>query len=154
MPIKVKWPNDIYLNEKKIAGILIQNSLSGKKISATVIGIGININQDKLSDDLPNATSLKIETNSDFDLNNLIRDLCFYLETRYLQLKTGHFKQINQDYLACLYKHEEVAFFERPGGQIFKGIIRGTSDYGKLIIEHASGLEEFDLKEITFKPTT
>ena len=149
--ITVKWPNDIFINDKKVAGILIQNSLSGKKIASTVIGIGLNVNQESFSDELSNATSLKIETDSDFDLNNLIQDLCFYLETRYLQLKGGRFDQINQAYLDCLYKYQEPAFFERPDGFTFKGIIQGLSENGKLIIKHTNGLEEFDLKEIMFK---
>ena len=150
--VKVKWPNDIYINDKKIAGILIQNSISGKKIGSTVIGMGININQESFPKDLPNATSLHIETNQSFDLNNLIEELCFYLEVRYLQLKQNQLQKINQDYLRSLYKYQEVASFERiETGEIFTGMIQGISSYGKLQIEHNKGLEEFDLKEITFK---
>lgn len=149
--VKVKWPNDVYVNDKKITGILIQNSLSGKKIATTVVGIGINVNQRGFPDDLGKATSLSLETNHQFDLNKLIPDLCFYVETQYLALKAGKYEQIEQAYLKNLYKYQESAQFVRPNGQSFEGIIEGITAYGKLSIRHANGLENFDIKEITFK---
>lgn len=149
--VKVKWPNDVYVNDKKITGILIQNSLSGKKIATTIVGIGINVNQTEFSSDLEKATSLSLETNQQFDLNKLIPELCFYVEAQYLALKAGKFEQIEAAYLKQLYRYQQAAYFIRPDGQQFEGVIEGITEYGKLCIRHAGGLEHFDIKEITFK---
>ena len=149
--VNVKWPNDIYINNGKVAGILIQNTLANKTINAAVIGIGLNVNQSTFSPDLPNPTSLKLESKRDYNLNELIDNLCFFLEKRYLQLKHGDYEKLKADYLSALYLYQKEAQFTRPDGQEFTGKIRGISAIGKLEVESAQGLESFGLKEIRFK---
>ena len=148
-PVNVKWPNDIYINNKKVAGILIQNSLANKTINSAVIGIGLNVNQTQFSPELPNPTSLQMETGTTYNLNEIIDDLCFFLEKRYLQLKNGHYDQIDQDYLSVLYMYQQEALFQRADGSTFKGCISGISELGKLEIEHSLGKESFSLKEVS-----
>ena len=70
--VKIKWPNDIYIDDKKIAGILIENSLRGSEISNSIIGIGLNINQTFFSNKLPNPTSLKLETNKNYKTEEIL----------------------------------------------------------------------------------
>lgn len=71
----IKWPNDIYVGQKKLAGMLIQNTLSGMMMQMSIIGIGLNVNQMEFSDDLPNPVSLKMLTGVDFDLDMLLNEL-------------------------------------------------------------------------------
>lgn len=148
-PVNVKWPNDIYINNNKVTGILIQNSLSHKIINSAVIGIGLNVNQTTFSPELPNPTSLAMETGKSFNLNELIADLCFFLEKRYLQLKAGHYSSIKEAYLSVLYLYQQEVYFKRADGTTFKGAIQGITELGKLEVEHNDGLEVFDLKEIS-----
>ena len=148
--LQVKWPNDIYLNGKKLVGILIQGNLSGTRFQSAIVGIGINVNQVDFSADLPNPTSLKIEENQEFDLDTLIEDLCYCLETRYLQLRQNNVEQLQQTYLEQLYQKDEEHLYYYPDGTPFRGKITGVSPIGKLLIETDKGSESFAMKEVLF----
>jgi len=148
--IKVKWPNDIYVGNKKIAGILIQNTISLNQLQAAVVGIGINVNQEQFLSDAPNPTSLKLETGINFNLDELIKELCSCLEKRYLQLRSQQYHLIQQDYLNNLYRFMEEGLFERPDGTIFNGKIVGITPIGKLRIVHQLGEEAFEIKGVRF----
>ncbi len=71
----VKWPNDVYYSDKKIVGMLINNTLSDKMMDISIVGIGVNVNQVKFGDDLPNPISMKIITDSHYDLMPLLVEL-------------------------------------------------------------------------------
>ena len=148
--VKVKWPNDIYIGKKKVAGILIQNTLTGKNIQSAVVGIGLNVNQTEFTSDAPNPTSLKLETEKSVDLNQIVQDIAQALEKRYLQLKSGKSKQIRMEYIAHLYRFGKPFTFQRTDDSYFTGIITGISSLGKLIIDTETGEEEFGLKEVRF----
>ena len=148
--VKVKWPNDIYVGDKKICGILIQNILSGMTIQSSVIGIGMNINQAEFDSNISNPTSLFLETNKEFELATLLEMLCKKVEARYLQLRAGNYALIQNDYLKNLYRFQEQSLFQYPEGEIFKGKIVGLTEPGKLIIHHNNGEEIFDLREVIF----
>jgi BirA family transcriptional regulator, biotin operon repressor / biotin---[acetyl-CoA-carboxylase] ligase len=147
--VKIKWANDIYINEKKICGILIQNTLSNHLVNTSIVGIGININQTDFQA-LPQATSLKNETHNTYDLYNCIENLAQCIENRYIQLKSKQFDKLNNEYLTNLYRYEEEAIYQYKNGDYFKGKIIGTTDSGKLLIEKKDGVEAFDLKEVKF----
>ena len=147
--VSVKWANDIFIKNKKVAGILIQNTLSGTRIESSVIGIGINVNQTNFKE-LPNATSLKLETHKMFDLFKIVEHICQSLEKRYLQLKSGHFEKLDAEYLSKLYRFNEIALFQYPNGAYFQGKIVGISEVGKLVVETKLGLENFDIQGIKF----
>ena len=147
---RIKWPNDIYINEKKVAGILIQNAISGTKFRSSVIGIGININQAAFVSDAPNPTSFKLESGEETELGTAISDLCHFVENRYLKLKTGNLVPLQKDYLQHLFRFQAESLFQRPDGQIFKGRISGIAESGQLQVETGGKVESFGLKEIKF----
>ncbi|MBK7475198.1 MAG: biotin--[acetyl-CoA-carboxylase] ligase [Haliscomenobacter sp.] len=149
-PVYVKWPNDLYINSKKVGGILIQNALQKNTLQSSVVGIGLNINQATFSDAAPHATSLFLETGNVFDLSFLLHELCYFLEVRYLALKQGLDEGLDQDYLRYLYRFGQPSIFKRASGELFQGKICGISDIGRLLIDQEGFIEEFDLKEISF----
>ena len=150
--VKVKWPNDIYVKGKKISGILIQNVVTGSQIKSTVVGVGININQSKFPDGIGKPTSLHLETGQTFDLNSLIQELFYSLETRYLELKKGAGEQLKKEYLALLFKKGIKSTFRLKDGTTLIGMIKGIDDFGRLeIVDNLSGKTgTFALKEISF----
>lgn len=144
----VKWPNDLYLADRKVAGILIQNSLSGQHLQSSIIGIGLNVNQLEFDPALPNPGSLARAFGRTFDLDELMQQLFENLEKRYLQLKSGQKEAIKLAYEACLYRKNIPTTFERLSDHTrFEGIIRGVAENGQLLIE-AGQIQSFDLKEI------
>ncbi len=149
-PVSIKWPNDIYVGARKIAGILIQNSLVNTQIRSTVAGIGININQTTFVTNPPNPTSLRLETGRDHPLDDLVPQLCEHLEGRYLQLKAGKIVPLRHDYLRHLYRFGEPASYQRPSGETFQGTILGIDELGRLKVQVGCVIESFDLKEIRF----
>lgn len=148
--VKIKWPNDLYIYDKKITGILIQNSLQGATIKSTVIGIGLNVNQINFKSDAPNPTSIALETNNSIDTNVVLEKVCHYLEQWYLKLKAGKIDEIHTAYLNQLFRRNETHQYRRPDGRIFTGRIQGTSVAGQLIVDTEEGEELFSLKEIGY----
>lgn len=146
---KIKWPNDIYLDAKKLGGILIENASLQNKISESIIGIGINVNQTVFDKALPNPTSLKNILHKTVDQYQLIKQLWAYLEKRYLQLKNGNWKTINEDYLKNLHLFNEMATYKIKD-QIVEGTIVGIHKNGHLQVKIKQEVKSFDLKEITF----
>ncbi|MCK6648571.1 MAG: biotin--[acetyl-CoA-carboxylase] ligase [Bacteroidia bacterium] len=146
--VKIKWPNDIYVNGNKIAGILIENTLKENTIQHSIIGIGININQTEFKT-TSKATSLKILIKKEQSKEMLLELLSSKLEAYYLKLKSNRISDLNATYLQQLYQYETPALYETNSGQ-FTGIISGVSDTGKLQIKTETGIREFDLKEIRF----
>ena len=147
--LTVKWANDIYWHDEKIAGILIQNALTGNRLQHTIIGIGLNINQLEFPKEF-NATSLKRVLKNDFDLFSLVEQLAKAIEQRYLQLKTGNFKKLHDEYLSKLYRFGVESIFQYPNGESFRGTIMGVSAVGRLEILTTEGVRGFDIKEVKF----
>ena len=149
--LSVKWPNDIYINDKKIGGILIENKLKGSLLTSTIVGLGLNINQTNFSPNLPNPTSLLLETKKRQDTYDLIGLFCEHLERRYLQLKAKQHKQLDQDYLNALYAYQELRRYKIAAtGTLFEGKIVGISPTGKLQIQTTCEILEFYFKEVIF----
>ncbi len=147
----IKWPNDILVEGKKIAGILIQNSLSGAKISHSIVGIGININQtDFQFIGGRKPTSLAVENGEYYHLPTLQQQLFWHLEYRYLQLKNHQWMPLHQDYLTNLYQYRKMQTFEKPDGTRFRGFIEGVTEEGYLIVNWDGHRNEFALKEVKF----
>ncbi len=149
--IKIKWPNDILVNQKKIAGILIENNFSQTIIQNSVVGIGLNINQDEFGDFERAATSLKLLLNNSFDRKMVMELFCQKLEKWYLKLKQQKFDIINESYLNSLYGLNQILDFEDVHKIVFKGKIVGVSKDGKLQIENSDLIvKDFDIKELKF----
>jgi BirA family biotin operon repressor/biotin-[acetyl-CoA-carboxylase] ligase len=148
--VRIKWPNDIYVGDRKIAGILIENVLRDQVIAASVLGIGLNVNQEKFLT-APRATSFKMITGKDFDLNECRDRLCSLLEARYLQLMAGRFEQLASEYHSKLFRLNEEHTFA-SNGALFKAAITGVSESGLLKLQTKSeGTKEFNMKEVQFE---
>lgn len=147
----VKWPNDVYLEDKKLAGILIQNSLTGSYLQWSVIGIGLNVNEQNFPAELTKAGSLYLNTGVEQDLQRVQQLLFQRLEHRYLQLKSNS-RIIKRDYLSKLYRYQEWhEFVDSASGQRFTGQIIGVQENGKLAIQKEdTSVQYFDLKEVQF----
>ena len=146
----VKWPNDIYLDDRKTAGILIQNALSGFNLQSAVVGIGLNANQREFPPEAPKATSLSLTSGEPADLDALADTLFACVEQRYLQLKSGQTAALRSEYLQNLYGLGEHRTFIRADGSRFEGAIQGVAEEGRLVIRTGAGEELFGVKEVGF----
>lgn len=145
--IKIKWPNDILIDKRKIAGILIENNLLNNQINWSVIGIGINVNQ-LLFDTSPNAVSLKMLTGHEYDLKFILNRIAFHLEKYYLALKQEKYDLIKTNYLNGFLGLNTYLNFE-INNQIKAFLVKGISDKGLLLLEDKNGDEiELDVKEV------
>ncbi len=149
--VHIKWPNDIYVGDRKIAGILVQNTLRESYIKATVIGIGINVNQTIFPIDIPNPTSLALQTDKLFDISQVVALLSARLEFYYLKLKNGYQGVLMEMYLNHLYRKDEWAVYRDSENHIFTGMILGVDDQGRLVIRMENeALRSFSFREIGF----
>lgn len=145
--LHIKWPNDIFYIEKKIAGILIENTIQGSKIVNAVVGIGLNVNQLDFAG--INATSLSIAANSDFELKEVETVVFSHIEKYYAQLRLGHFNFLEKAYITSLFRYQQTHEFMTEKKKI-RGQIIGVSKDGKLLIESEDKVLKFGLKEIVF----
>jgi len=147
----VKWPNDIMIGDKKVCGMLIENQLTGEKLSRSIVGIGINVNQKDFQ--VSTASSVSVQSGKEMDLVKMFDELMRALEWRYLQLRSRESgvrsREMDNDYLKVMYWIDEVKRFVIRDSEVV-GIIRGVDDQGKLIVEINDAVQSFDLKEIKF----
>ncbi|HYC85440.1 MAG TPA: biotin--[acetyl-CoA-carboxylase] ligase [Chryseosolibacter sp.] len=143
----VKWPNDILIEQKKLCGILIENQIQGQQVSSSVIGIGINVNQQHF--DLATATSLSRQTRKQFDLPSLFEEALGRLESRYLQLRAGQLDVLREEYLKHLYWKNEIHTFASMQGQ-FQGRITGIDASGRLTVSVANEEKTFQIQELRY----
>lgn len=149
--LQVKWPNDILSESDKIGGILIENSLQRNKIMSSIIGIGLNINQELFPENLPNASSIKNKTNKTLNLDNVLALVLEKIEANIVLLKKDAFHVLEQKYLSVLYKKNIPSMFKTHQNDFFMGKIVGVSKIGKLQIElNDETVKEFGLKEVSF----
>lgn len=147
--ITIKWPNDIYVSGNKIAGILIENSIQDNLITQSVIGIGINVNENMPSS--LHATSLLSEMGMHSKINEVLEVLLKQLEVHYLRLKKGQYPVIKNEYIAHLYRFGDNRMYRDMNSNLyFLGKIKDVNDEGKLIIETLDGLRLFGVKEVEF----
>ena len=161
----IKWPNDIYFNNRKIAGILIKNEIRGIMLGTSIIGIGLNVNQTDFDESLPNPISMKMITGKDYDLEILLNEICNKLSqqttvnrqqtssnsissTFNFQFSTFNFQHLYTD---KLYRYNQWAFYEHEG-EVKEMMITGYDRFGRLILKEKNDREVVcDLKEILFK---
>ena len=146
--LAVKWANDILSSKKKICGILIENTLHKEQISASIIGIGVNVNQ-IFFNDLPNVSSLQKIMGHPFDLEEVLLLICQELEVSLKSLSPSRFETMLDEYHTHLFRKDKPSTFEYPNGERFMGYIRGVSHNGQLQVEQEDALmSSFSLKEI------
>jgi BirA family biotin operon repressor/biotin-[acetyl-CoA-carboxylase] ligase len=162
----IKWPNDLYWQDRKAGGILIENIVrsgepgarsqepgtinviagEAKQWEWSIVGIGININQAHFPADLPNPVSLKQITGKDFDTVALAKELCATLDKKFNELTRDGFEKIYQEYLLHLYKRKEKVKLKKDN-RVFEATIKTITPSGKLVVQHSIE-EEFDFGEI------
>jgi len=148
--VSIKWPNDIYIQNNKVAGILIENSVMGNHLSSAIIGIGLNLNQEEFVSDAPNPVSLKQITGKDYNIEDVAFEIADHLNKWYKLLENGEFDDIESVYLNQLFRVNEWAVFTKNGKQ-FEARITGIGEYGQLILEDRNGvISEHMFKEVEF----
>lgn len=156
---KIKWPNDIYVGDKKICGILIENSVTGDKLSASIIGIGLNLNQTEFASDAPNPTSLLLEKKRvtgqeqypPFDLQNELLSLLDHILYLYNQ-ETIPFEKIDSLYHQRLYRLGVLTSYkDNLTNEIVTGKIIGVNNLACLVLELENGEKRtYSFKEIEY----
>ena len=150
VPAVVKWPNDIYVGNRKICGMLVENGLEGTSVAWSVIGIGINLNQSVFPGELVNPTSLKRLSGKDYDLKESLEEICRLFEGRlpdladrrdrlYAEYCDGLF----QSGLPCRYR-------DLASGEEFTGTIKGVTQDGRLLLERDGILRSYAFKEVGY----
>jgi BirA family biotin operon repressor/biotin-[acetyl-CoA-carboxylase] ligase len=148
--VAIKWPNDILSGGKKIAGILIENVVTFNSITRCIAGIGLNVNQERFSNNIPDPTSLTLETGCQFDMTDLLDQVVNRIEYWYNALYNDDIGYINREYLKRLYRINELSEFV-SGNESFKARITGIEPTGELAVETEEGRKLiFGFKEIEF----
>lgn len=151
---EIKWPNDIYVGNRKICGMLIENSLRGDTISHSIIGIGLNVNQRNFDINLPNPTSMAIVSGNGTDIRKALEEITdtFRSICETMLASSEGRTRLRSLYLSRLWRlDEEHSYVETATGKAFTGTIKGVSPTGRLLIETADGsLKEFAFKEISY----
>ena len=146
----IKWPNDIYIQNKKVAGILIENAVKGQNLSSSIIGIGLNLNQEKFVTDAPNPVSLKQVTGKEYDIETVAKTLADEIGKWVQKLKENCFHEIDSAYFDLLFRVNEWAFFTKQGKQ-FEAKITGIGEFGQLVLLQRNGNStEYMFKEVEF----
>lgn len=147
--VTIKWPNDIYYRDKKIAGILIEHNLSGMEISRTIVGIGLNINQEKFFSNAPNPISLSQITGQTYDLDNILTEILEATSQRYA-LHLNNRERLQHDYASALYRRKGYYPY-RDNNSTFNAAIKEVMSDGHLILSDTQGNERrYAFKEVAF----
>jgi len=146
----IKWPNDIYIGDKKAAGILIENSISGATLDYCVIGIGLNVNQEFFKSDAPNPVSLKNITGEKYNLEQVLEQVLENIEHYYHQLETNRLELINTAYFNSLYRKDGFHTYKDAHG-LFKARIEKINEQGLMtLIDTDDQAREYAFKEVSF----
>lgn len=149
----IKWPNDIIVDDRKISGILIHNELMGQGDVHTIVGIGLDVNEQTFPDELASlATSLSIVTGLQYNLeevlNRMLRHIAYQIELA----QSAQHHQLHERYNSLLYRKDRTALYRDVASEtIFSGIIREVNAQGRLIISEVGGSErQYAHKEIAY----
>ena len=144
--LEIKWPNDIYWKDKKLAGILLENAIIGSEVKYAIAGIGLNVNQTEFVSDAPNPVSLKQIIGTDFDIDELMQDLLDAVDT---VLKEPE-ETIWSAYKAHLYRREGYWPYEDKNG-IFEARIEDVLPTGEIVLRDRNGQNhQYGFKQIKY----
>ena len=145
--LAIKWPNDILSDHHKISGILIENLIKNKQIEYAIIGIGLNVNQVKF-EGLSKVSSLKNIMPLPVDKDELLTKIIDKLKMYFKLYSENGSEFLNSEYESYLFRKDKPSTFTSHDNNLFTGIIRGVSTYGKLCVQMEDFNKEFDLKEL------
>ena len=148
--ITIKWPNDIYWREKKICGILIENTLEGDTIKDSICGIGININQAEFCSNAPNPVSLRQITGEEYNLDFMLKEVVDSIMYYYAMLQRGKSMAISDQYKNTLFRRDGFYLYN-DGNVDFCARIKNVKHNGILVLETEEGEERsFAFKEVKY----
>lgn len=148
--VKIKWPNDIYIDNLKVSGVLIENCFSTEFLGTSVVGIGLNVNQCEFPESLPNPTSLRCQTGEDFKVEQVLKHYLSLLNKWYELLQNGERTRINNEYLRLMYRYNLFGTYSCNGEQFMAKIV-GVSPIGELMLCTSNGdIKTFAFKEVAF----
>ena len=136
--VLIKWPNDMYVRDHKLAGDLTEHSVSGNRLDYTVAGIGINVNEEHFPENIPHPTSLFLETGQHFEVETLLDEYLNVLQERRPLLSLDHAAALRDEYMSHLYRLNEPHPYLIHGERI-TGTIRNIDRFGRLVLEHEDG---------------
>lgn len=144
----LKWPNDLYCGDRKLAGILIENSLNGSNIARSIVGIGLNVNQKEFFSDAPNPLSLTNLTGREYDLDRLMEHIAGTIASAI----DGYRAEPDGDallarYRARMWRGAGEWPFREPGGPVFRASIAGVGADGTLSLSNG---RSYAFKEVAF----
>lgn len=146
--LSIKWPNDIMSDTKKIAGILIENSIKPDSTFASVVGLGLNVNQEQFID-LPNASSLKLQTGREFDLDDILQKILYQFNYYFQFIVEKKQEILWQMYHDYLFKRQIPVVFQDVNENQFMGIISKVNQRGMLeVLLEDDSIQLFTIKEI------
>jgi BirA family biotin operon repressor/biotin-[acetyl-CoA-carboxylase] ligase len=147
--LSIKWPNDILSEDKKLCGILIENVIKQNSLNASIIGIGLNVNQITFKN-LPKASSLKLLSGNNFNLDEVMFTIIKFLKYYFMLLRNEEYDFVKSEYESYLFRKNKPSTFKNTEGSLFTGIIKNISQAGSLqVLLEDDILKEFELKEIT-----
>ena len=145
----IKWPNDIMSGNKKICGILVENMVKQNSIKESVIGIGLNVNQDTFKN-LPNATSIKKIKGVAFNIDELLNDLVNNIKKQFIDFNQSKIDLVFRQYEDVLYRINIPSTFKNSEGDIFTGFIKGVNNLGRLKVLLEDNLtKSYSIKDIS-----
>lgn len=144
----VKWPNDVYVGDKKICGILIEHTVVGRFVKRSLCGIGVNINQAEFLSDAPNPVSLFQLTGKRIPLEKVLGELLECIGARYRQI--GEYGRLERDFMDSLYRRQGIHEWEDEGGK-FEASIERIDEYGRLVLRDTQGrIRVYGFKEVAY----
>lgn len=148
--LSVKWPNDIYWREKKLAGILIENRIQGSHLSECIIGVGLNVNQPEFYSDAPNPVSIRNITGACADRDDLLADILSNMASYYTRIQAGESDQIHRQYMRRLFRRDGLHPY-RDGNGMFNAAIESVMPNGIIILRDENGTERrYEFKQVGF----
>ena len=136
--VRIKWPNDILIDNRKVAGILIENNFIGQKLNFCIAGIGLNVNQKLEHVEELNASSLAEKSGNTIDREQLLTSILETIERNYLLLQAGQKEAINKQFDEALLSFQESAEFNGQSGR-FEATVIGCDADGRLLLKHNDG---------------
>lgn len=151
VPVKIKWPNDIYAGNSKICGILIENTVASGEMTSCIAGVGLNLNQTGFPCEIPNPVSLTMITGRKYCLEDTLVRLVSFIIDRLASIHDDP-EKLRREYLDILYRKDEChKYVDMNTGEEFEGCIRGISDSARLQVEIRNGtVREYSFKEIGY----
>ena len=147
--LSIKWPNDIFYENRKLAGILINSTIKANMMDVSIIGIGLNVNQMQFQDWPTHPISMKMITGKDYDLEPLLEQIAERIIKKVEQLKSNP-TSIEQDYLNRLFRYRSWADYEIEG-KTLRLFMTGIDTFGRLqLVDEQQELHQYEIKQIKF----